>query len=360
MAQEFLTTGQMKPVHPFNSQPMNSRQLLAFVVVARTRSFTLAGKELFLSQSAVSHALTTLEEELNCRLIHRDGKKLQITPAGEHLLHYGEKILADMAAARGSLQQRARWGASQLRIAADAILGPHLLPEVLVSFRREFPDWIVNVTVGESRECVEWLEQESIDMAVTIAPSRAEAVEIVPLFTDEIMWIVSPDHPWAQNGNFSVEEIPSQTFVCDGAGTYTYRLLEKYFEPTGFRINWDLELGNLEAVKAMVKATGAVTALAPWSVRKELEENSLVSVSLGKRKLKRNWCFLQSPNRKMRLADELFTKLCLQAANMMMESPKLAVAVSSVLYFIGLNSGWLNFGCSDIGWMDLDMLDVVV
>ena len=157
-----------------------------------------------------------------------------------------------------------------------------------------------------------------------------------------------------------MEEIPSQTFVCDSAATYTYRLLEKYFEPTGFRIKWELELGSLEAVKDMVKASNTVTALAPWSVRKELDENSLVSVPLGKRKLKRNWCLLHSPDRKTRLADEMFTKLCLQAASMFIESPKLAVAVTSILYFIGLNSGWLDSGCADIGWLDFDMLDVAV
>ncbi len=339
---------------------MNSRQLLAFVTVARTRSFTLAGKKLFLSQSAVSHALTALEEELNCRLIDRDGKKLQITPAGEHLLHYGEKILADMAAARGSLQQRARWGASQLRVAADPFLGPFLLPNILISFRREFPDWVISVKDGGSRDCVEWLEQETIDMALAIAPSRAEAVEIVPLFTDELTWIVSPDHPWAQNGNMSFEDAGSQTFVCDNAATYTYRLLEKYFEPSGFRISWGLELGSLESVKEMVKTGEAVTALAPWTVRDELEENSLVSVPLGKRKLKRNWCLLHSPDHKTRLADEMFTKLCIQAASALMQSPKLAVAITSILYFFSLNSGWLDFGASDIGWMDFDILDVAV
>jgi DNA-binding transcriptional LysR family regulator len=345
----------MNTVHPLNGQPMNSRQLLAFVTVARTRSFTLAGKELFLSQSAVSHALTALETELNCRLINRDGKKLQITPAGEHLLHYGEKILADMAAARGSLQQRARWGASQLRVAADGFLGPRLLPEVLISFRREFPDWVINVKAGESRECVEWLEQEAIDMAVAIAPNRAEAVEIVPLFTDELAWVVAPEHPWAQNGFAPMEEVPLQTFVCDNAGSYSCRLVEKYFEPAGARIHWELELGSLDAVKEMVKEGNTVAALAPWVVRNELEEKSLVSVPLGKRKLKRNWCLLHSPNRKTRLADEMFTKLCLQAANMLMDSPKLAVAMTSVLYLI-------NFvlGSSDVAWLDFDTLDVAV
>jgi DNA-binding transcriptional LysR family regulator len=345
---------------PLNAQPMNSRQLLAFVTVARTRSFTLAGKELFLSQSAVSHALSALEEELNCRLINRDGKNLQITPAGEHLLHYGEKILADMAAARGTLQQRSRWGASHLRVAADKFLGRRLLPGVLISFRREFPDWVINVKPGESRDCVEWLEQETIDMALTIAPSRAEAVEVVPLFTDELAWIVAPDHPWAENETMSPADISAQTFVCDNAASYTYRLLEKYFEPSGVRINWELELGSLEAVKEMVKGGGSVTALAPWTVREELEEKSLVAVPLGKRKLKRNWCLLHSPQRKTRLADEMFTKLCLQAANVLMDSPRLALAVTSVLYFFGLNSGWLDFGGSDFGWLDFDMLDVAV
>jgi len=228
----------MNDVRSLATQPLNSRQLLAFVTVARTRSFTLAGKELFLSQSAVSHALTALEEELDCRLFDRDGKKLQITPAGEHLLHYGEKILADMESARGSLKQRNRWGASRLRVAADGFFGPCLLPGVLQSFRREFPDWLINVRAGESRECVEWLAQDVIEAAITIAPSRAEAVEVVPLFTDELAWIVSPEHPWAQNGSVRPEEITSQPLVCDNAASYTARLLEKYFERDGFRLNW--------------------------------------------------------------------------------------------------------------------------
>src|SRR5215475_11711035 len=132
----------MNPVNPTKLEPLNSRQLLAFVTVARTRSFTVAGKELFLSQSAVSHALTALEEELDCQLFDRDGKKLQITPAGEHLLHYAEKILADMVLARGSMKQRSRWGASRMRVAADGFFGPCLLPSVLKSFRKEFPDWL--------------------------------------------------------------------------------------------------------------------------------------------------------------------------------------------------------------------------
>lgn len=333
------------------NQPLNSRQLLAFVTVARTRSFTLAGKELFLSQSAVSHALTALEEELDCRLFDRDGKKLQITPAGEHLLHYAEKILSDMELARGSMQQRTRWGASRIRVAADGFFGPCLLPTVLKSFRKEFPDWLIHVKTGESRECIDWLNEDNIEAAITIAPTRAEAVEVIPLFTDELAWIVSPNHPWAQNGYVPPEEIPTQPLVCGTATSYTNRLVERHFERDGLRLNWELELGSLEAIKEMVKEGNGVTVLAPWAVREELDDNSLVALPLGKRKLKRNWCLLRSLDRKARLADELFAKLCVQAVNNLFTSPKLAVALTYVLYLAS------NM---DFGWFDLDIdVDVV-
>src|SRR4051794_32950105 len=103
--------------------PLDSRQLLSFVTVARTRSFTQAGKELFLSQSAISHAVKALEEEVGHGLLDRNGKVLQITPAGEHLLHYAEKILADMSVARETLDQRAQWGISRLRVGANRSFG---------------------------------------------------------------------------------------------------------------------------------------------------------------------------------------------------------------------------------------------
>ena len=273
----------------FKRQPLDSRQLLSFVTVARTRSFTLAGKELHLSQSAVSHAVKALENELGHRLLDRDGKRIQITPAGEHLLHYAEKILTDMSAAWVSLDQRTHRGMSRLRLGANYSFGPVLLPGILQSFHGEFPEWSVSVKVGDTRECVEWLKQNVIDMAIAIAPNQAEAVEVTPLFTDEVMWIVPPEHPWAESGSATTDEVVAQKFICNNASSYAARLLEKYFERDGIRLNCSMELGTLEAVKEMVKAGAGITAFSPWAVRKELDEGSLVAVPLGKRKLKRNW-----------------------------------------------------------------------
>ena len=90
-------------------EPLDSRQLRAFRVLARTGSFTQTARELQLTQSAISHAMKALEDDVGCRLLDRLGKKVALTQAGEQLLHHAEKILAEMDSARGSLGKLGKW-----------------------------------------------------------------------------------------------------------------------------------------------------------------------------------------------------------------------------------------------------------
>ena len=82
---------------------LDSRQLLAMMVLARTGSFTATGKQLCLTQSAVSHAIKALEEELECALFERTGRGVTLTTNGQKFIPYVERILTEMEAARGVL-----------------------------------------------------------------------------------------------------------------------------------------------------------------------------------------------------------------------------------------------------------------
>lgn len=82
---------------------LDSRKLLAFATLARVYSFTQAAKELSLTQSAVSHAISALEKDLGVRLFERMGRKVTITPAGQQLLQHTDVILAEMQHARADL-----------------------------------------------------------------------------------------------------------------------------------------------------------------------------------------------------------------------------------------------------------------
>src|SRR3954454_10066705 len=99
-------------------QILDSRQLRAFHTLVGCGSFTEAARALNLTQSAISHAIRALEEEVGCRLLDRFGKKAALNQSGEQLLSHAEKILREMAQARDDLKQLGRWGGGRLRVGA--------------------------------------------------------------------------------------------------------------------------------------------------------------------------------------------------------------------------------------------------
>src|SRR2546423_14353986 len=98
------------------SAPLDSRQLRAFRVLARTGSFTQTAREMHLTQSGISHSMKALERDTGCRLLDRLGKKAILTQAGEQLLQHAEKILDEVDRARESLAAITKWGRGRLRI----------------------------------------------------------------------------------------------------------------------------------------------------------------------------------------------------------------------------------------------------
>src|ERR1700758_3652289 len=163
---------------------LDSKQLRAFAMLARTGSFTRAAKELNLSQSAVSHSMKALEEDVGCRLLDRMGKTVSLTQAGEQLLHHVQKILQEMSVTRNSLAELGKWGKGRLRLGTSATACQYILPAVLREFKERFPQYAISVEPGDALECIEALRDNRIDLALALEPEREEQFEFHPLFTD--------------------------------------------------------------------------------------------------------------------------------------------------------------------------------
>jgi DNA-binding transcriptional LysR family regulator len=290
--------------------PIDSRQLRAFVTLARTASFTLAAKELFLSQSAVSHSMKALETDVGCRLFDRVGKKVLLTQAGESLLHHADKILTEMTSARAGLEQLGKWGRGRLRIGASPTACQYILPSVLREFKESFPKSHIAIAPGDTLEAIELVRDNKVDLAVTLQPRNEDQLEFHPLFTDELMFIVGAMHPWAAEGHAVRAEIPRQNYILYNKNSYTFRVIQEYFRQEDMVLNTVIELGSMEATKELVKLGLGVSILSPWIAQKELHEKSLVALPLGKRKLRRNWGVIHWRGRRLSLAEETFVGLC--------------------------------------------------
>jgi DNA-binding transcriptional LysR family regulator len=292
------------------NRPLDSRQLAAFAALARCQSFTRAAKELYLTQSAVSHAIKALEDEIGSRLVDRAGRRVLLTQAGEQFLRHVEKILREMDTARAGLDQLSRWGHGRLRVGASTTACQYLLPTVLREFRQSFPKSVITIEPGDHAHQVELLQSNRIDLAIMLKPETTNEFEFVPLFDDELRFLTSPLHSWAQQGRMSRDALESETLILYNKNSYTFRLINEYFRGEHITFGHHIELGSMDAIKELVKIGVGIGVLAPWIARAELESGALVDFPLGRKRLRRTWGVAHLRGRRLPLGEETFIGLC--------------------------------------------------
>jgi DNA-binding transcriptional LysR family regulator len=295
--------------------PLDSRQLRAFVSLARTGSFTKTARHLNLSQSAISHSIRALENEVQCRLLDRVGKSISLTHAGEQLLGHAQKILGEMELARERLKDLGKWGHGRLRIGASPTACQYLLPKVLREFKESFPHCLIQIEPGDTPIALELLHNHRIDLGLALEPRNNAQLEFRPLFKDELHFVVSPLHPWAKAGRVDRSEITRQRFILYTRSSYMADMIEDYFKHEGLVLATSIELGNMEAIKELVKLGLGISILAPWIAQRELAEGSLTALPLGARKLERSWGILLRKGHHLTLAQQTFIGLCSAVAN---------------------------------------------
>ncbi len=292
------------------TRPLDSRQLLAFTALARCQSFTRAAKQLFLTQSAVSHAIKALEAEVGSRLVDRAGRRVVLTQAGEQFLPHADKILREMDAARAGLDALSRWGHGRLRVGASTTACQYLLPTVLREFKQSFPKAVITIEPGDHAQQVEMLQSNRIDLAIMLQPETPGEFEFVPLFDDELRFLTSPVHAWARQGRAARDDMEGETLVLYNKSSYTFRLVTDYFRSERVTIGHFIELGSMDAIKELVKIGVGIGILAPWIARAELESGALVSFPLGRKRLRRTWGVAHFKGRRLPLGEETFIGLC--------------------------------------------------
>ena len=142
-----------------------------FYHVAATLSFSEASRQLYISQSAVSQSIKTLEKKLGQPLFVRSTKRVALTPAGQVLLKHIEPAMSLIRRGENQLLDTAGSAAGQLHIGASDTICRYFLVPFLQQFHRRFPEVLIRVTNATSLSCVALLEQGKIDLAVTNFPN---------------------------------------------------------------------------------------------------------------------------------------------------------------------------------------------
>lgn len=291
---------------------LDSRQIRAFVVLANCGSFSKTGRDLHLTQSAVSHAIKALETNLGCRLFHRQGKTVHLTHHGREFLPHAENILRTMATARASLGSLDKTPRGRLRIGCTAAASQFILPTVFREFKESFPLYDIKVVAGETPETIERLMKNEIDVSVTLRPSDVTKLDCHPIFEDELQFLVSPLHPWTTEKP-KARDVTSQTLIVSSRNSLTFAMVNEFFLKQGVRLSSIIELGSTEAMKELAKLGIGVAVAATWTAQTELAAGQLIAVSLPRAKLRRRWVACTMKGRPLSLAERTFIGLCTEA-----------------------------------------------
>ena len=286
------------------------RQLRAFVAVVEEESFTMAARRLFVTQSAVSHSLRTLEEQLDCKLLDRTGKRVAVTVEGELLLNRSKSVLKELERASRDLDGLRRWGQTRIRIGAPHTLCHFVIPSVLREFRDCFPRCEPVIEAGDTTILLDRLANAELDLVVGLKPRSRNEEGYRPMFNDKLAFVVSPFHPWAPGGGGNTEELEDQQFIIYAKASETHRLIEDWMGDRGSRIKKPLVLGDMQAIKEMAKLGIGIGIVAPWAAAREIADGTLIAVNIGDPGISREWGVFHSPRKSPSLVEEAFIGLC--------------------------------------------------
>lgn len=171
--------------------------------LADTGNLTKAADQLFISQPALSIYISNLEKRLGVSLFERQGKKFVPTQAGERYVFHARKILEEAKLFDSELTNLISDKAGRLRLGISLLRGPWLMPEVLVEFRKKWPDVELQLREGNMTFLSELLEAHELDMIMINEENLDPKMESQVLFEEEFLVAVPSGHPLNGKARFT-------------------------------------------------------------------------------------------------------------------------------------------------------------
>ena len=235
---------------------MNVSQLRTFVAVVDHRSFSEAGRILGVSQPAVTMQIQALEADVGATLLDRGYRKVELTEAGRALLPYARRILNELDDARGALSALSDVVGGRLTVAASTTPGQYLLPRILGSFLKEFPEVGVTLRVYDSADVVTHVEEGEADLGMSGAEVHGARVHYEQLGSDDLLLICPPGHKLASRPKLAFADLTDEPFIVREAGSGTRMAAEDVIRSSGVEpseLKVVMELGTNEAIVSAVE-----------------------------------------------------------------------------------------------------------
>ncbi len=257
---------------------MELGQLEFFRTVVEEGSFSKAAERVFRTQPAVSIAIRRLEEEIGAPLFERSQRTPALTEVGEVVYDYAKRILAlrdqtfEVIAELRSLKR------GRVRIGANESTSLYLLPQLILDYRKLYPEVKVEVFGDVSEHLPRQVLDGNVDFALMAFQPVYSDLESFPVLRDELVLIMHPKHPLTKLGSVTVNQLGDESFVAHNVKTGSRQRVIEAFAKHHTPLNITLELATIETIKRFVQLRIGLGFVPRMCVAEELERGTLASV----------------------------------------------------------------------------------
>lgn len=246
-----------------------------------------AGRALHIGQPAVTKRLRALDSSYAVPLMQREGRRLELTPAGERVYTYARLVLDHQTSLLEDLESL-RAGHNRLRLEVTFAIGEHLLPELLLRFADAHPEYQIDSRMGYTRRIQTHLATGLADLALLEQAPDHPDILVQKWLEDEVVLVCGPAHPLWGSDLIAVTDLLELKFVLREQRSSMRLILDKALDDIGIhKLSVAMEVGSTDTIVEMLDRGKHVSFLPRFAVEDALAEKSLYHIKIHGLRIKR-------------------------------------------------------------------------
>lgn len=268
-----------------------------FYTVANCKNISAAAKELYISQPAISKAISRLESNLDTTLFIRNSRGVTLTAEGEYLYEQVKSAFICIQNGEDRIKKMNELGIGHLSIGVSTTLCKFLLLPSLSQFKKENPHIKIKILCQSSSETLHGLENHSIDIGLIGLPKKLRGFQSTPLMSIQDTFVTTKsylENLRVREGVSPREALKNATFMMLDSENISRKYVEQYLQEENMEPTEIMEVGNMDLLIEFAKIDLGVACVIKEFIHPELEKKELLEISLGSEVPKREVGFVYS------------------------------------------------------------------
>lgn len=264
---------------------MDFKQLEAFAYVVRLKSFSRAAEQIYLTQPTISNHISTLEKELDTKLLERGSKMVYPTPSGKILYDYAERMLNLREDAICAVRRYNKELKGSLSICASTVPSQYVLPKVLTDFREEYPNVVFQIARQDSGQVVDTILNRNAVLGFTGTANEDKDIAF-EAFTNDRLVIITPNNEKYRamdKHNFDVSLLRHEPIVLREEGSGTRKEMEHFLQQLNIgmaELNVVAQFDDPDSIKHAVSRGLGISIISKAAVEDYVSFNQLLTFEL--------------------------------------------------------------------------------